>query len=205
MLIVSCMCFLHRCSFYWIILAILSVAPKNSCRTVGGPNCGQNRLHETVTSSPAEGLVDPTIRAPQEPWTVAHFNLGLGLLGPLHSTYSKNIWLRAPQMHKKHGISWDSHVFFCLVLYGSQENPTAQWALSQHFRPVPMVQQPGAGPRRPNKQGVEMSWNGGWNSDSHRKYRVVPEFPEIFIWVCLKIGYIPNYSHLMGIMITNIH
>ena len=47
--------------------------------------------------------------------------------------------------------------FFCLVLYGSQENPTAQWALSQHFRPVPMVQQPGAGPRRPNKQGVEMS------------------------------------------------
>jgi len=43
---------------------------------------------------------------------VAHFNLGLGLLGPLHSTYSRNIWLRAPQMHKKHGISWDSHVFF---------------------------------------------------------------------------------------------
>ena len=23
------------------------------------------------------------------------------------------------------------------------------------------------------------------------------------IWVCLKIGYIPNYSHLIGIMITN--
>ena len=183
MLIVSCMCFLHRCSFYWIILAILSVAPKNSCRTVGGPNCGQNRLHETVTSSPAEGLVDPTIRAPQEPWTVAHFNLGLGLLGPLHSI--QKIFGCGPHKCTKsmgyHGI------------------------LSQHFRPVPMVQQPGAGPRRPNKQGVEMSWNGGWNSDSHRKYRVVPEFPEIFIWVCLKIGYIPNYSHLMGIMITNIH
>ena len=24
-----------------------------------------------------------------------------------------------------------------------------------------------------------------------------------FIWVCLKIGYIPNYSHLIGIMIIN--
>ena len=23
------------------------------------------------------------------------------------------------------------------------------------------------------------------------------------IWVCLKIGYIPNYSHLVGIMIIN--
>jgi hypothetical protein len=22
------------------------------------------------------------------------------------------------------------------------------------------------------------------------------------IWVCLKIGYIPNYSHLIGIMIS---
>jgi len=25
----------------------------------------------------------------------------------------------------------------------------------------------------------------------------------IIIWVCLKIGYIPNYSHLIGIMIIN--
>ena len=204
MLIVSCMCFLHRCSFYWIILAILSVAPKNSCRTVGGPNCGQNRLHETVTSSPAEGLVDPTIRAPQEPWTVAHFNLGLGLLGPLHSTYSKNIWLRAPQMHKKHGISWDSHVFFVWFYMEARKTQRLN-GLSPSIFVLSRWSQPGAGPRRPNKQGVEMSWNGGWNSDSHRKYRVVPEFPEIFIWVCLKIGYIPNYSHLMGIMITNIH
>ena len=24
-----------------------------------------------------------------------------------------------------------------------------------------------------------------------------------YIWVCLKIGYIPNYSHLIGIMIIN--
>ena len=24
-----------------------------------------------------------------------------------------------------------------------------------------------------------------------------------FIWVCLKMGYIPNYSHLIGIMIIN--
>ena len=23
------------------------------------------------------------------------------------------------------------------------------------------------------------------------------------LWVCLKIGYIPNYSHLIGIMIMN--
>ena len=26
---------------------------------------------------------------------------------------------------------------------------------------------------------------------------------KIMIWVCLKIGYIPNYSHLIGIMIIN--
>jgi hypothetical protein len=26
---------------------------------------------------------------------------------------------------------------------------------------------------------------------------------EAAIWVCLKIGYIPNYSHLIGIMIIN--
>jgi hypothetical protein len=26
---------------------------------------------------------------------------------------------------------------------------------------------------------------------------------QIAIWVCLKIGYIPNYSHLIGIMIIN--
>ena len=25
----------------------------------------------------------------------------------------------------------------------------------------------------------------------------------IFIWVCLKMGYTPNYSHLIGIMIIN--
>ena len=27
--------------------------------------------------------------------------------------------------------------------------------------------------------------------------------PNPHIWVCLKIGYIPNYSHLIGIMIIN--
>ena len=26
---------------------------------------------------------------------------------------------------------------------------------------------------------------------------------QLQIWVCLKIGYIPNYSHLIGIMIIN--
>jgi len=25
----------------------------------------------------------------------------------------------------------------------------------------------------------------------------------IYIWVCLKMGYTPNYSHLVGIMIIN--
>jgi len=27
--------------------------------------------------------------------------------------------------------------------------------------------------------------------------------PLVKMWVCLKIGYIPNYSHLVGIMIIN--
>ena len=31
---------------------------------------------------------------------------------------------------------------------------------------------------------------------------VFPSFSETPIWVCLKIGYIPNYSHLIGIMIS---
>ena len=26
---------------------------------------------------------------------------------------------------------------------------------------------------------------------------------DLLTWVCLKIGYIPNYSHLIGIMIIN--
>jgi hypothetical protein len=33
----------------------------------------------------------------------------------------------------------------------------------------------------------------------------VPSCPFIYIlkWVCLKMGYTPNYSHLVGIMIIN--
>jgi hypothetical protein len=31
---------------------------------------------------------------------------------------------------------------------------------------------------------------------------LVPWKKAVIIWVCLKIGYIPNYSHLIGIMIS---
>ena len=34
-----------------------------------------------------------------------------------------------------------------------------------------------------------------WSSDLYH--------PSMVIWVCLKIGYTPNYSHLIGIMIIN--
>ena len=34
-----------------------------------------------------------------------------------------------------------------------------------------------------------------------RKHIQKPQL-ESLIWVCLKIGYIPNYSHLIGIMIS---
>jgi hypothetical protein len=34
-------------------------------------------------------------------------------------------------------------------------------------------------------------------------YMVLDGDTWVFIWVCLKIGYIPNYSHLIGIMIIN--
>ena len=37
---------------------------------------------------------------------------------------------------------------------------------------------------------------GAWNAD-------VFFSGILWIWVCLKIGYIPNYSHLIGIMIIN--
>ena len=30
-----------------------------------------------------------------------------------------------------------------------------------------------------------------------------PTNPKETIWVCLKMGYTPNYSHLVGIMIIN--
>ena len=29
------------------------------------------------------------------------------------------------------------------------------------------------------------------------------ELSSVHIWVCLKMGYTPNYSHLVGIMIIN--
>ena len=38
----------------------------------------------------------------------------------------------------------------------------------------------------------------------HRQWEFLrPEYLMFDIWVCLKIGYIPNYSHLLGIMIIN--
>ena len=43
------------------------------------------------------------------------------------------------------------------------------------------------------------------SSRSHPKLgfpMVSPHFAQSNIWVCLKIGYIPNHSHLIGIMIS---
>ena len=40
------------------------------------------------------------------------------------------------------------------------------------------------------------------NSRRVQRWRVSASMLE-FIWICLKIGYIPNYSHLIGIMIIN--
>ena len=37
----------------------------------------------------------------------------------------------------------------------------------------------------------------------HGMQRVNLPLPSFAMWVCLKIGYIPNYSHLIGIMIIN--
>jgi len=44
---------------------------------------------------------------------------------------------------------------------------------------------------------------------SQRTAMLLPELLEgniyrsPYMWVCLKIGYIPNYSHLIGIMLIN--
>ena len=35
------------------------------------------------------------------------------------------------------------------------------------------------------------------------QHTICPRNCSILFWVCLKIGYIPNYSHLIGIMIIN--
>ena len=42
---------------------------------------------------------------------------------------------------------------------------------------------------------------GPYNGDVFHMTRM-GFFFGFFIWVCLKIGYIPNYSHLIGIMIS---
>ena len=47
------------------------------------------------------------------------------------------------------------------------------------------------------------TWNT-WNTSHQKKKETLePEIPHL-IWVCLKMGYTPNYSHLVGIMIITI-
>ena len=43
----------------------------------------------------------------------------------------------------------------------------------------------------------------GWNWHSTMGASAKTGFWILYIWVCLKIGYIPNYSHLIRIMIIN--
>ena len=49
----------------------------------------------------------------------------------------------------------------------------------------------------------QMTWKcrgmGSLGSPLAWKLRTYPDYPSI--WVCLKMGYTPNYSHLVGIMI----
>ena len=53
-----------------------------------------------------------------------------------------------------------------------------------------------AAARRSEEAGKAMKNRG-------KTHRITMELPWIsYIWVCLKIGYIPNYSHLIGIMIS---
>ena len=47
-------------------------------------------------------------------------------------------------------------------------------------------------------------WNEVEAQDAFQVIRVPRmDMMDMAIWVCLKIGYIPNYSHLIGIMIIN--
>ena len=40
-------------------------------------------------------------------------------------------------------------------------------------------------------------------ADTVGPYQLVLHHVKSIIWVCLKMGYTPNYSHLVGIMIIN--
>ena len=44
-----------------------------------------------------------------------------------------------------------------------------------------------------------------WKHRLQQDHSLLEEFDSLtnIIWVCLKIGYTPNYSHLVGIMIIN--
>ena len=62
---------------------------------------------------------------------------------------------------------------------------------------------------RPPKPLIQ-SWENvrGWFLKSWGDPQVtiwvsIPKGVNFFKWVCLKMGYIPNYSHLIGIMIIN--
>ena len=50
-----------------------------------------------------------------------------------------------------------------------------------------------------SKMSCSCSWHG---LDDRGLLTEISTLPQE-IWVCLKIGYIPNYSHLIGIMIIN--
>ena len=54
----------------------------------------------------------------------------------------------------------------------------------------------------PNSQSnLWTLWTDG-NGDEATKRRFSAGKPTSLIWVCLKMGYTPNYSHLVGIMIS---
>ena len=79
----------------------------------------------------------------------------------------------------------------------------SQYYVSTHSGPVPrsMNYSP---PRAPQGQYLKLRWNlRGRSSGSVFSERVSSVKSRRCIWVCLKIGYIPNYSHLIWIMIIN--
>ena len=81
----------------------------------------------------------------------------------------------------------------------SQSPSQETWA-SITMRPGQRIVVPDHGTR--GRCGFWLQGHEGWETQQERTQRGRSNRMALFKWVCLKISYIPNYSHLIGIMIS---
>ena len=100
------------------------------------------------------------------------------------------------------------------IYIGLSENLVLQPPMVYRNFPVKHCHQFGGGipPFETHTSTLLKHWGTPFHATAHHHHhpppppRPQPPPPHLFqhIWVCVRIGYIPNYSHLIGIMISNI-